>query len=118
MRHTVHVRYLVIAALLALSGCSNSGTTPDAAPSAGGSNAAENTGGLNAIKRALAPKPIVVDAGTEIAVTADMLARAWPEAEYLRISYVQIGDCASGTFEPFSGVDNIANRVVKMSRSL
>ena len=71
MRHTVHVRYLVIAALLALSGCSNSGTTPDAAPSAGGSNAAENTGGLNAIKRALAPKPIVVDAGTEIAVTAD-----------------------------------------------
>jgi hypothetical protein len=41
-----------------------------------------------------------------------------PEAEDLRIPYVQIGDGASGTFEPFSGVDNIANRIVKMSRSL
>jgi len=41
-----------------------------------------------------------------------------PEAEDLRIAYVQIGDGASGTFNPFSGTDNIANRVVKMSRSL
>jgi hypothetical protein len=71
MRYISLGRFLVIAVLLTLSGCSNSAMPPDSAPSAGGSNAAGNAGGLKAIERALAPKPIVVDAGTEIAVTLD-----------------------------------------------
>jgi hypothetical protein len=80
MRHTAPVPSLVIACALALFGCSKSATPPDSAASSGGNPATtENTSGTNptgsvpsaANMPVPAPKPIVVDAGTPIVVTAD-----------------------------------------------
>ena len=84
MRHKALVRYLMIVSVLTLIGCRNSTTSPDSAASSGGnatttsdgnSGAVGNSGGQkapeSALAHAFAPKPIVVDAGTKIVVTAD-----------------------------------------------
>ena len=89
MRHNALGRFLVIAALLGLSGCSKPGATPDGttSSSSAGDNSAPNAGGNSTFGEGPAPsgqrktgaglssvfasKPIVVDAGTEIAVTVD-----------------------------------------------
>jgi hypothetical protein len=89
MRHNSLGRFLVIAVLLGLSGCSKPGATPDAATSSATSsdNSASNAGGNSASGAAstrgeaskssggmsslFSSKPIVVDAGTSITVTAD-----------------------------------------------
>jgi hypothetical protein len=87
MRHKALVRYLMIASLLALSGCRNSATSPDPGVSSNGNagNAATtsdpNSGPAtsssaqnppeSAPARIFAPKPIVVKAGKEIVITAD-----------------------------------------------
>src|SRR5258708_1995956 len=89
MRHKSLGQFLVIALELRLSGCSKPGVTPDGAASSSGAadNSAPNSGGNSASAEAstragetkssggvaslFTPKPIVVDAGTEIAVTAD-----------------------------------------------
>jgi hypothetical protein len=87
MRHTALVRYLMIVSVLALVGCRNSATSPDSAASNNGNaanTAAPSDGNSGApvasssqksqdssLAHVFAPKPIVVDAGTKIAVTAD-----------------------------------------------
>jgi len=87
MRHKGLGRYLMIAGVLALIGCRNSGTSPDPGVSSNGnagnaattsdanSGATEGSGGQNApesaLAHALAPKPIVVKAGNKIVITAD-----------------------------------------------
>ncbi len=84
MRHKVLVRYLMIVSVFALIGCRKPATSPDSTASSGGNAAATsdgNSGGTegsggqkapeSALAHAFAPKPIVVDAGTEIVVTAD-----------------------------------------------
>src|SRR5690349_13045701 len=83
MRHKALVRLLMIAGVLALIGCRNSTNSPDsagsangnaantAAPSEGNSGAPAASGQDSSLAHVFAPKPIVVDAGTKIAVTAD-----------------------------------------------
>jgi len=87
MRHKALVRYLMIVSILALIGCRDSATSPDSAANSNGnsgnavassdanSGAPEGSGEQkapeSAIAHAFAPKPIVVDAGKEIVVTAD-----------------------------------------------
>ena len=66
MNYSIPTRLLVIACLLALSGCGNSATTPDATPSGN----APSSGGNSASAPAPAP-PIVVAAGTTLSVTVD-----------------------------------------------
>jgi hypothetical protein len=89
MRHNTLGRYLVIATVLALFGCNKSANPPDTSTSSGGTTSGENAA-PNATPNAapnaaptenspapkpsaplFAPKPIIVDAGTEITVTAD-----------------------------------------------
>jgi hypothetical protein len=74
MRHNALGRYLVIVSVLALFGCGKSATSPGSTATSGGNAVApENSAGQKAAESAPAPapKPIVVDAGTEIVVTAD-----------------------------------------------
>jgi hypothetical protein len=87
MRHKTLGRYLMIVSVLALIGCRNSATSPDSTASSNGnagnaattsdgnSGANESSGGEkapeSALSRAFTPKPIIVDAGTKIVVTAD-----------------------------------------------
>jgi hypothetical protein len=84
MRHKSLVRFLMIASVLVLIGCGKSATSPDSAvpsngntgtSSNGNSGSAEGSGGSKApdssLAHVFAPKPIVIPAGTEIAVTAD-----------------------------------------------
>ena len=78
MRHYSLGGILVMAALLGLGGCNKSANSPDSSTSSGGTSTAgnapaENTsaGGEKSSAPMFAPKPIVVDAGTEIAVTVD-----------------------------------------------
>jgi len=86
MTHNSLGRILVIVALLGLSGCGNSGAGPDAATSSTGDNSSSNAGGNSALGGGptggankssgglgsmFSAKPIVVDAGTQITVTAD-----------------------------------------------
>lgn len=77
MRHYTLGRYLVIATALALIGCGNSANSPETSTSSGGTtsggNAAptENPSAPKPSAGLFTPKPIVVDAGTEITVTAD-----------------------------------------------
>jgi hypothetical protein len=87
MRHKALVRYFMILCALTLIGCSNSATSPDssASPNANGGSAATasqgNSGAAegssaqkspgSAITHAFAPKPIVVEAGNKIVITAD-----------------------------------------------
>jgi hypothetical protein len=89
MSHNSLGRILVIAALLGLSGCGSTGVAPDSATSSSsaGDNSSSNAGGKSALKESptrgeeskssgglsslFSEKPIVVDAGTQITVTAD-----------------------------------------------
>jgi hypothetical protein len=84
MRHKALIRYLMIASVLTLIGCRNSTTSPDSNAPAGGnaatssdanSSVAQNSGAQKGSDSSLAhvfsPKPIMVPAGTEIAVTVD-----------------------------------------------
>src|SRR5258708_38021632 len=87
MRHKALSRYLLIVGVLALTGCRNSATSPDPGVSSNGnegsaastpaanSGPTEGPGGQkapeSALAHALAPKPIVVNAGKEIVITAD-----------------------------------------------
>jgi hypothetical protein len=82
MRHNMLGRYLVIVCVLALAGCSKSAAPPDSANSSGsnatssGGNSGPYSGGSNqsaqsAPERTPAPPPVVISAGTAIAVTAD-----------------------------------------------
>jgi hypothetical protein len=76
MRHKFQIPYLVFAFALALCGCGKSATSPDNATSSGGNATTEgSSGGQKAAEQAAesapAPKPIVVEPGTEIMVTAD-----------------------------------------------
>jgi hypothetical protein len=87
MRHKGLARYLVVAAVLTLIGCGNSGTSPDSTVSSSGNpgntaNSSDANGHASqgsgmqktpesGIARAIAPKPTVVNAGTQIVVTAD-----------------------------------------------
>jgi len=84
MRHKALVRYLMIVSVLTLIGCRNSATSPDSTASSNGNaattsngntDATEGSGGQKAPESALAhvftPKPIVVNAGKEIVITAD-----------------------------------------------
>ena len=79
MRHKLLVRYLMIVSVLALIGCRNSTTSPDSNAPAGGNAAtssdanstAAQKGSDSSLAHVFSPKPIVVPAGTEIAVTVD-----------------------------------------------
>ena len=80
MRHKAPVPSLVILCALALFGCSKTAAPPDSAASSSGNIAtSENPSSTNAPESAPAaanmpvpaPKPIVVEAGTPIVVTAD-----------------------------------------------
>ncbi len=87
MRHKALSRYLLIVGVLALTGCRNSATSPDPGVSSNGnegnaaSTSAANSGARegpdgqkapeSALAHAFAPKPIVVNAGKEIVITAD-----------------------------------------------
>ncbi len=87
MRQKVLIRYFMIVSLVTIIGCRKSATSPDSAASSNGdpgnaaaasdgnSGAREGYGGQqgpeSALGRAFAPKPIVIDAGREIVVTAD-----------------------------------------------
>ena len=87
MRLKALARFLLIVSVLSLIGCRNSATSPDSAASSNGtsgnvnapsdrnSGAPEGTGGQRAPESVLAhaftPKPIVVNAGKEIVITAD-----------------------------------------------
>ncbi|HEV2523438.1 MAG TPA: hypothetical protein VGT24_13750 [Candidatus Acidoferrales bacterium] len=77
MRHYSLGRYLVIICVLALAGCNKAANSPDTSTSSGGSTSGGNAGPTenpSAPKPSaglFTPKPIVVDAGTEITVTAD-----------------------------------------------
>lgn len=87
MRHKALVRYLMIVSVFTLIGCRNSATSPEsaatpngnggsaAATADGNSGAAANSSGQkspeSALAHAIAPKPIVVDAGNKIVITAD-----------------------------------------------
>jgi hypothetical protein len=68
-------RILLVASLLALVGCSNSGTTSDTTTSSPSGNSASTGGSASSSQKPaaplFAPKPIVVDAGTTIEVTVD-----------------------------------------------
>jgi hypothetical protein len=69
MQNKTLVRILTMAGLLALYGCGQSSTTPGAADSSAGNSAP--SGAQKAAEPLFAPKPIVVDSGTRIAVTVD-----------------------------------------------
>jgi hypothetical protein len=84
-RHAL-ARFLLIACALALVGCRNSTNSPDSsatsngtatsgAPAAGNSSATQGSGGQKVPESGLAsvfkPKPILVSAGNEIAITVD-----------------------------------------------
>jgi hypothetical protein len=87
MRHNVFARFLMIVSVLSLIGCHNSttSTSPDSAASTNGGNAAapsdgsaggaQGSNGQNApespIAREVAPRPIVIPAGSEMVVTVD-----------------------------------------------
>jgi len=87
MRYKALGRYLLIAGVLALVGCHKSATSPNSTASSNGNagNAGNTSDGNSgptagyggqrgpesAPARAFAPKPIVIDAGKEIVVTAD-----------------------------------------------
>jgi hypothetical protein len=80
MRHTNLGRLLVIISVLALAGCNKSANSPDSStssgtsgttPSTGSAAPAANSGGPATSGGIFTPKPIVVDAGTDITVTAD-----------------------------------------------
>ena len=86
MKHLPPVRFLVIACVLALAGCSKTATPTDSSASSGGNgtapvaanqNSAESSQASSPSAAAIptpappAAKPIVVPAGTEITVTAD-----------------------------------------------
>jgi hypothetical protein len=89
MRNSLLCRYLIFAALLGIAGCSKPGVTPEgtASSSNAGDNSAPNAGGSansgegpvrgedgkssGGFASLFSPKPLVVNAGTEIEVTAD-----------------------------------------------
>jgi hypothetical protein len=79
MRHKTLVRYLMIVSVLTLIGCRNSTTSPDSNAPAGGNAATSSDanssaapkGSDSSVAHVFSPKPIVVPAGTEIAVTVD-----------------------------------------------
>jgi len=87
MRHQALARYLMIVGVLALIGCRNSATSPDSTATSNGNTgntstspetnvpAPQSSVGQKAPESGLAhvfaPKPIVVDAGKEIVITAD-----------------------------------------------
>jgi hypothetical protein len=75
MRNNVLRRFLAIAGLFGLVGCSKPAATPDSTSSStGDSNQAANSAPSGTQKPAegfFAPKPIVVEAGTPIRVTVD-----------------------------------------------
>jgi len=80
MRHKAPVPSLMLVCALALFGCSKSATPTDSAASpSGNATTSENPTGTNAAESGPsaakmpvpAPKPIVVEPGTEIVVTAD-----------------------------------------------
>jgi hypothetical protein len=89
MRNSSLCRFLMFAALLGITGCSKPGVAPDAANSSSGNgeNSAPNAGGnanygnapassepsksSGGFAALFSPKPIIIDAGTGISVTAD-----------------------------------------------
>ncbi len=82
MRHYTLGQILVIACVLALAGCKSSTNAPESSTTSGGTTSGETASGGNAAPAGsssaakssaplFAPKPIVVDAGTDITVTAD-----------------------------------------------
>jgi hypothetical protein len=79
MRQKTLVRYLMIVSVLTLIGCRNSTTSPDSNTPAGGNAATSSDanssaapkGSDSSVARVFSPKPIVLPAGTEIAVTVD-----------------------------------------------
>jgi hypothetical protein len=72
MRRNAITRFLMVAGLLVLFGCGQSSSTPESATSSGGNSAASAGQDQKAAEPVPAPRPpVVVDAGTAIAVTID-----------------------------------------------